>query len=487
MILSKQTHESQGFFNIKNTQDVINIINEHAPKNKRHFFIYFIALSGVFIDAYHIVLMAFANKYIALEFSVSPAFSAGINSIFFIGLIIGSLISQSVFDKIGQKKAFLFSIGFWVLGAWMLAFVNHIYLLLFIFLIMGTAKGIDFPLSTSAITEITGTKSKKSGGSVNLWQVVWFLTTTFVYLLLFTLLKLNVNEMKLWIVAFIIGSFIALAIILCRYQFIGESAIWLARVKKVDKLKQIMKQRYRVDIHFSPEFLDSPNANDKRNQQSISKLAQYKILFNQQYLKRTILACTVATMQSWQYSAVGAYLPVILISLFAGDLAISLLGTASINLFAGLTGAIIGSLLVSYLGSRRQSLIGFIFVMLSLFVLGTIGLANMHLALLFLMILIFSHAAGPAGLGITIATLSYPPSIRAAGVGFTNAVLRIGGIAGFIFWPLIWYKYGVTAFYLLALVPLIGSLTCYFIKWEPLDNEVDKEDEEVILQLKQMS
>ncbi|WP_294962935.1 MFS transporter [uncultured Gilliamella sp.] len=483
-MVSNQTTKPNKLLAVNSTQDVIDIINEYAPKTKRHFFIYFLALSGVFLDAYQVVIMAFANKYIAQEFVVSPTFSASVNSIFFVGLMIGGLIAQSTVDKIGQRRAFLLSIGLWIMGALMLPIVTNIWVLLFIFLLMGTGLGIDFPLSTSAVAELAGTKSKKSGGSVNLWQVVWFLTTTFVYLLLFILYKFDINEMKLWRVAFFIGALFAVIIIILRYRLIGESAIWAARVKRVAQLTEIIKKRYQITIEITSNFSISATTTDKSKPEKTSKISQYKILFSKKYLKRTILSCVIANMQSWQYNAVGAYLPVILISMFAGDLSASLLGTASVNMLAGLTGAITGSLLIAKLGTRKQSLIGFILVMLSLLALGFIGQSNIILTLLFLMTLIFSHAAGPAGLGITIATLSYPPSIRAAGIGFTNAVLRIGGIAGVIFWPLIWYKFGITSFYLLALVPLIGSLTCYLIKWEPLNNEVDKEDEEVMLLLK---
>lgn len=480
----KQSDESKSFFNVNSTQDVIDIINEHAPNNKRHFFIFFLALSGVFLDAYQVVIMAFANKYIAEEFTVSPTFSATVNSVFFIGLMIGGLVAQSTVDKIGQKRAFLLSVGLWIIGALILPVVTNIWVLLFIFLMMGTGLGIDFPLSTSAVAELAGTKSKKSGGSVNLWQVVWFLTTTFVYLVLFILFKFGISEIKLWRVAFFIGAIFAISIIILRYRLIGESAIWLARVKRTKELYQVIKKRYQIEINITSEFATIANLNNDLKQEKISKLAQYKILFSKKYLKRTILSCVIATMQSWQYNAVGAYLPVILISMLAGDLSATLLGTASVNMLAGLTGAIIGSLLIAHLGTRRQSMLGFIFVMFSLLALGFIGQSSTFLTLLFLMTLIFSHAAGPAGLGITIATLSYPPSIRAAGVGFTNAVLRMGGIAGVIFWPLIWYKFGITAFYLLAIVPLIGFCTCYLIKWEPLNNPVDKEDEEVIARLR---
>ena len=86
---------------------------------------------------------------------------------------------------------------------------------------------------------------------------------------------------------------------------------------------------------------------------------------------------------------------------------------------------------------------------------------------------------------MTIATLSYPPSIRPAGVGFTRAIMRTGAIAGLILWPMLWGSLGTDAFYYLAIVPLFAFFTAVIIKWEPIGKNVDAEDATVLAQLEQ--
>jgi predicted MFS family arabinose efflux permease len=139
---------------------------------------------------------------------------------------------------------------------------------------------------------------------------------------------------------------------------------------------------------------------------------------------------------------------------------------------------------VRKMGSRRQSLIGFTLVFISLLCLGYLGKDNPVLALILLGLIIFFHSAGPGGLGMTIATLSYPPSIRPAGVGFARAIMRTGAIAGLIFWPIVWQNFKTDAFYFLSLVPLTGSLVCMLINWEPVGANVDAEDDEVLAMVK---
>ena len=84
---------------------------------------------------------------------------------------------------------------------------------------------------------------------------------------------------------------------------------------------------------------------------------------------------------------------------------------------------------------------------------------------------------------MTIATLSYPPSIRPTGVGFARAIMRTGAIAGLIFWPMLWGALKTDAFFWLAVVPFIGFITCALIKWEPLGANVDAEDAQVLAEL----
>jgi predicted MFS family arabinose efflux permease len=136
--------------------------------------------------------------------------------------------------------------------------------------------------------------------------------------------------------------------------------------------------------------------------------------------------------------------------------------------------------IVQRYGARRLSMIGFGLVVVALLVLGSVGKDSPWLALVLLGAIIFFHSAGPGGLGMTIATLSYPPSIRPAGVGFARAIMRVGAIAGLIFWPILWQSLRTDAFYWLALVPFMGFITCVLIRWEPMGTNVDAEDAAVL-------
>jgi MFS family permease len=459
-------------YRIRCPQDVVNLVNEH-PAINTSIGIVLIALGGILIDAYQAAMIGFGNKYIAAQFGISQGLAATINASVLIAALIGGLLANRIINAVGQKRAFLIGMGMCTLGAAAVAVTPNIWWLLICRVIMGIGLGIDFPLATSAVAELRGSTSKKSGTSVNLWQMGWYLSTTVVFGVLLMLNSAAIEEATLWRYGIAIGAAFAVLIMILRYVFIGESVMWAARANRFPEACEILKKRHGINAVVADNITSETES-------SVRMHGAYGVLFNKKYRRRTILGCVVATMQAWQYNAVGVYLPLTLAGILVGGLSSALSGSAAVNALCGITGGAIGSVIVRRFGSRRQSMIGFGLVFLALLTLGSFGKENPLLALALLGAIIFFHSSGPGGLGMTIATLSYPPSIRPAGVGFARAIMRTGAIAGLILWPIIWQTYKTDAFYLLAAVPFVGFLTCALIQWEPIGADVDAEDAEVL-------
>lgn len=462
---------------VSRPQDVIDIVNKNSAVNA-NIWIIFIALGGILIDAYQAAMVGFGNKYIAAQFGISPGLAATVNASVLVAALIGGLLANRVINRFGQRRAFLIGMALCTLGAALVAVAPNIWWVLVCRVIMGFGLGIDFPLATNAVAELRGSTSKKTGTSVNLWQMAWYVSTTVVYLVLLPLLFAGVAEEQLWRYGIFVGAIFAVIFMVLRYVFIGESAMWAARVGRYEEACAILQKRYGVQARVVAESVV-----DAAQKPETKIRGGYGILFNNRYRKRTILGCVVATMQAWQYNAVGVYLPLTLAGILSGGLAGALSGSAVVNALCGITGGLIGSLILQRFGTRLQSMYGFAFVTLALLALGALATTNPWLSLGLLGAIIFFHSAGPGGLGMTISTLSYPPSIRPTGVGFARAIMRTGAIAGLIFWPMLWGSLNTDAFYWLALVPFIGFITCVLIKWEPLGANVDAEDAQVLAEL----
>lgn len=212
---------SPATYSISRPQDVIDIVNKNSAINTS-IGVIFIALGGILIDAYQAAMVGFGNKYIAAQFGISPGLAATVNASVLIAALIGGLLANRVINRFGQKRAFIIGMGLCTIGAAAVAIAPSIWWVLVCRVIMGFGLGIDFPLATNAVAELRGSTSKKTGTSVNLWQMAWYVSTTVVYLVLLPLLLSGIAEEQLWRYGIFIGAIFAVIFMILRY-FIGES------------------------------------------------------------------------------------------------------------------------------------------------------------------------------------------------------------------------------------------------------------------------
>ena len=98
---------------------------------------------------------------------------------------------------------------------------------------------------------------------------------------------------------------------------------------------------------------------------------------------------------------------------------------------------------------------------------------------LFVAAFIFGHSFGVAANTQTMAALSFPTRIRATAVGFIHAIIRLGAIVGFYYFPLFMAKMGLRKTMMwLVLVPLTGLIVTLMIKetGEPVRKDIEAED-----------
>jgi MFS family permease len=159
----------------------------------------------------------------------------------------------------------------------------------------------------------------------------------------------------------------------------------------------------------------------------------------------------------------------------------NIISSLILNLCFGVTGGFLGAKLSGKIGPRKLSLYGFCGTFVCMVIAG--NLSNVEgiwswVGAIVIGLLIFCHAAGPGAQGMTMATMSYPTSLRGAGTGFTQIGIRLGAIAGLVFWPLATAAWGTKALLVLAIVPAIAILVILVNKWDPHGRDVDAEDYE---------
>ncbi len=207
-------------------------------------------------------------------------------------------------------------------------------------------------------------------------------------------------------------------------------------------------------------------------------LANVLLIFRGVYLPRTILASTVQIGQSIQYFAIGWYLPLISAALFGKDFVYATIGALVFNV-CGIFGGFLSPLIGRKLGLRRASAFGFAAVFVMLLVLGLFnGKMPMWVAVVVPSLFILFHSGGPGANGKSLSSLSFRSELRAGANGIIGALGSIGAALGLLVFPLFRAQYGLeTTFLILSVVPLIASIICFTIRWDPTRTTINPDNE----------
>lgn len=453
---------------VKSKDDIMQFVNQH-PTQKRTLLLICIALGGIFMDAYDLVILGTASDQLKNEFHLSSTYLSIIMTMMPFGALIGALVGGIYTDRFGRKLMFLIDLILLVLTAIGAALApNPAWLSVFRFL-MGLGIGLDMPIALSFIAEFSNSKSR--GRNVNYWQVFWYIATVSSTLLVIGLYALDTGDaLWRWSVGF--GAVIALVVLILRLIFLGESPMWAAKNLPLKDAVKVLEKTYNISVK-----MESP---DEASQGKTLKKYPLKMVFNKKYKPRTILASVIAATQGMEYYAVGLYTPFIASFIMGQGKLESLFGTVLINL-CGILGGLTGAHLTSRYGTRKMAIFGFLIVILAMFVVGmTYGNVSNWLIAGFIGLFIYGHSLGPGPQGKTIGTLSYPTSLRGYGTGFVEASSRVGGMLGTFLFPVILATAGLSGTMLiLILCPLAGIITTLIIKWDPTHKDVEKEEEEV--------
>lgn len=252
-----------------------------------------------------------------------------------------------------------------------------------------------------------------------------------------------------------------------------ESPIWLARKERLDEAARAMSRIYGELFVAAPKHERIPVINQARR-----GAANVLLIFRGAYLPRTILAATVQIGQSIQYFAVGWYLPLISATLFGKDFAQATIGALAFNVF-GIFGGFLSPWIGRKLGLRRASAFGFAMVFLMLLTLGLFhGRMPLWLAVIVPSLFILFHSGGPGANGKSLSSLSFRSELRAGANGIIGALGSIGAALGLLVFPLFREKYGLEhTFLILAVVPLVASVICFAIRWDPTRTTINPDNE----------
>ncbi|QNK31258.1 MFS transporter [Serratia sp. JUb9] len=463
---------------IRNAADVSRLVNSGAAKRSDARIVVAIALGGVFLDAYDLGALAFGIKDVAREFSLSPTGTGLVASAITFGAIIGAFIGGYLTDKIGRYRVFMADMFFFVVAALACAFAPNEWVLGGARFVMGLGVGIDLPVAMAFLAEFSRLSGRgNKAARIAMWCPTWYAAISISYLLVLLLYAVLPDGHTDWLWRLILGfgAVPALLIIAIRSRYMSESPVWAANQGDLQGAAAILRRSYNIHAQVAEEAEHTPAAPARR-----AAWRNYGELLKGVYLRRTVLATTIAIASSFAYNAVAFGLPVILSTFLAQSMLSTILVSLALNLLFAFAGGLLAVRLVPTFGAWKMTVLGYACQLAALLGLALVGLpddggeAAFSIGMLALFLL--GQGFGPGSHSMTFASLSYPTSLRGVGVGFNQTLMRASSTLSLFLFPVLSAALGTGVFWVIALAPLVGLVALLAIRWEPAGYDVDAED-----------
>ena len=463
------------------SQRLTGLLDE-SPLKPIQRWLWVLSTGGTLLDGFVIFVLGVAMPLIIAEFRLTPDVVGLIGASLVFGAVFGAGLGGPMADRLGRKKLMLADMLIIAAGAATSALANGFPLLFIGQLLVGVGVGIDFPASSSYVSEVLPKRSRARMMVATIaCQSVGMLLAAVIALLL---LK-NVHSVQTWRFFLVTEGAIAVLFFLLRLSE-PDSPHWLMTRGRFPEATQaflrIMPEQREAVLQITTDGGD-PNV---ANSVLPPKSPGIAILFSRDYRARAMLVAIPWFLMDIATYGVGLFTPIILgaidvsgkrVGVIARDFA-DARGSAAIDLFL-LLGFLVGIWAIPRFGRIRMQAIGFAgmaFGMLLLMI--AVSLSNSfagagNIPLVFAGFILFNLLmnAGPNSTTFTLAPILFPTQLRGTASGFAAGVAKIGATLGVFVLPILKAKFGVPAVLgMMAVVSVLGLVVTLIFGHE------DKED-----------
>ncbi len=424
-----------------------------------------LSTGGTLLDGFAIFVLGVAMPLIIAVFHLTPDVVGLIGASLVLGAVFGAGLGGLMADHFGRKPLMLADMIIICAGAATSALAKGPAMLFIGQLLVGIGIGIDFPVSSSYVSEVLPRRNRarlmvatiacqslgmlvaaaitlvllKTVESMQNWRL--FLASEGIIAFLFFLLRLSAPDSPHWLMA--------------RGRF-AEAAQAFIRI-----MPEQREAVLQVTSHVGNQNLASTIAH--------ARMPGLRILFSRTYRARTVLVAVPWFLMDIATYGVGLFTPVILGAVdisgrrggaITHDLVVAK-GSSAIDLFL-LFGFIVGIWAVPKFGRIRMQVIGFAGMtcgMILLMVAVYLSNSSLHIPLVFTGFIVFNLLmnAGPNSTTFTLAPILFPTQLRATASGFAAGVAKIGATLGVFVLPILKNKFGVPAVLgMMAAVSVLG-------------------------------
>ncbi|MCL5789893.1 MAG: MFS transporter [Candidatus Thermoplasmatota archaeon] len=438
---------------------------DNAPPNLTHFRITALSVAGTFLDGYDISIIGVALTIItaisAFSYASTPLGKGLMAASTVIGMLFGALSIGYVTDLRGRKFMYMWDMVIFIVFTALISVSFNFWSLFAFRLILGLAIGADYAIGATIISEFSPKKSR--GKFLASDGLAWWVGAAFAYIAGYLLLPLGSNS---WRLMFAIGIIPAIAVLVLRRK-VPESARWLANQGNLSGARDIEKQVVGKS--------DEINSSRER--------VSFFTLFSSKYVKNTVYFGAAWFFYDVAFYGIGLFTPTILVLLGLTH-SLSILGSAIFSSIA-IIGSILCILTVDRWGRKPVTILGFLGMFTSLFVLafvafripkdafavGTIGALIASMYILFEL----TQSWGMGSTDFVYGQELFPTSIRATGQGWGTSISRIGAILGLTTFPTIVSLYGLGyGLLFFSVAGLIGMILTVFLAPETKNKTLEE-------------
>jgi MFS transporter, putative metabolite transport protein len=426
----------------------LTLLLDQSPLKGIQRWLWVLSTGGTLLDGFVLFALGVAMPLIIPVFHMTPDIVGLIASALVMGAVLGAGIGGRLADHLGRKRLMVADMMIIAIGAATSALANGFLMLFIGQLIVGVGVGIDFPVSSTYISEISPKRDRDR-------MMVATIACQSIGMLLaaaITLVLLSRGSEQSWRLFLWSEGLVALLFFVLRFSA-PDSPHWLMSRGRFTEAAQAF---IRIIPEQRETVLQITGDHEKLGASIPQVKAGMATLFSPRYRARTALVTIPWFLMDIATYGVGLFTPVILGSieisgrtrgLVAHDLALAE-GSGIIDLFL-LFGFLLGIWSVPRFGRIRMQAIGFAGMAVGMLTLMVaVGLTNsgLHIPLVFTGFIVFNLLmnAGPNSTTFTLAPILFPTQLRGTAGGFAAGVAKLGATFGVFLLPILKERFGVS-------------------------------------------
>jgi MFS family permease len=445
----------------------LTLLLDGSPLKGIQRWLWVLSTGGTLLDGFAIFVLGVAIPLMIAEFRFQSDVVGLIGASLVLGAVFGAGFGGLMADHLGRKPLMLADMIIIFGGAATSALAKGPAMLFIGQLLVGVGIGIDFPVSSSYVSEVLPKRSRARLMVATIaCQALGMLLAAAITLVL---LK-TVDSMQNWRLFLASEGVIAFLFFLLRLSA-PDSPNWLmSRGRFAEAARafiRIMPEQGEAVLQFTSNAANQNLA----TLTAPTTPAGIGILFSRAYRARTLLVAIPWFLMDIATYGVGLFTPIILGAIdvsgktggvIADDFA-DARGSSAIDLFL-LFGFLLGIWAVPRFGRIRMQVIGFAGMtcgMMLLMIAVYLSNSSLHVPLVFTGFILFNLLmnAGPNSTTFTLAPILFPTQLRATASGFAAGIAKIGATFGVFVLPIVKGKFGVPAVLgMMAAVSLLGLI-----------------------------